>query len=174
MTESLATRFDISRRGIVIDSILCGNCDIGVETTSHLFFTCDMATSVRRLINRWWEVPDMEIDSYATWKGWIVTIRMASKTKLMFEGVYYVMWWDHLVVSYTRNFEEEVGSNMNRICEWDDIISKVSSRLSKWKLKTLSIGVRCMVSWGNWRSSQFITDRLGGDISQRVSLLRLK
>ncbi|GKB26039.1 RNA-directed DNA polymerase, eukaryota, reverse transcriptase zinc-binding domain protein, partial [Tanacetum coccineum] len=86
MTESLATRFDISRRGIVIDSILCGNCDIGVETTSHLFFTCDMATSVRRLINRWWEVPDMEIDSYATWKGWIVTIRMASKTKLMFEG----------------------------------------------------------------------------------------
>ncbi|GJY39682.1 RNA-directed DNA polymerase, eukaryota, partial [Tanacetum coccineum] len=33
-----------------------------------------------------------------------------------------------------------VGSNMNRICEWDDIISKVSSRLSKWKLKTLSIG----------------------------------
>ncbi|GJS16267.1 RNA-directed DNA polymerase, eukaryota, reverse transcriptase zinc-binding domain protein [Tanacetum coccineum] len=93
MTESLATRFDISRRGIVIDSILCGNCDIGVETTSHLFFTCDMATSVRRLINGWWEVPDIEIDSYATWKGWIVTIRMASKTKLMFEGVYYVMWW---------------------------------------------------------------------------------
>ncbi|GKF50552.1 hypothetical protein Tco_0147019, partial [Tanacetum coccineum] len=25
----------------------------------------------------------------------------------------------------------KVGSNMNRICEWDDIISKVSSRLSK-------------------------------------------
>ncbi|GKA79518.1 hypothetical protein Tco_0786114, partial [Tanacetum coccineum] len=34
---------------------------------------------------RWWEVPDMEIDSYATWKGRIVTIRMASITKLMFE-----------------------------------------------------------------------------------------
>nr|GFC52601.1 hypothetical protein [Tanacetum cinerariifolium]GFC52655.1 hypothetical protein [Tanacetum cinerariifolium] len=73
MTGSLATRFDISRRGIDIDSILCGNCDIGVETTCHLFFTCEMAISVCRLINRWWEVPDMEIDSYATWKGWIVT-----------------------------------------------------------------------------------------------------
>nr|GEV88292.1 RNA-directed DNA polymerase, eukaryota [Tanacetum cinerariifolium] len=85
MTGSLANRFDISRRGIVIDFILCGNCDIGVETTSHLFFTCDMATSVLRLINRWREVPDMEIDSYATWKGWFVTIRMASKNKLMFE-----------------------------------------------------------------------------------------
>nr|GEY56675.1 RNA-directed DNA polymerase, eukaryota [Tanacetum cinerariifolium] len=32
------------------------------------------------------------------------------------------------------------GSNMSRITSWDDVISKVSSRLSKWKLKLLSIG----------------------------------
>ncbi|GJT43876.1 RNA-directed DNA polymerase, eukaryota [Tanacetum coccineum] len=121
MTESLATRFDISRRGIVIDSILCGNCDIGVETTSHLFFTCDMATSVRRLINRWWEVPDMEIDSYATWKGWIVTIRMASKTKLMFEGVYYVMWW---LLWWYRNKKIFEGKSLIKAMFLDDVISK--------------------------------------------------
>nr|GEZ21906.1 RNA-directed DNA polymerase, eukaryota [Tanacetum cinerariifolium] len=29
---------------------------------------------------------------------------------------------------------------MSRITSWDDVISKVSSRLSKWKLKLLSIG----------------------------------
>nr|GFB10071.1 RNA-directed DNA polymerase, eukaryota [Tanacetum cinerariifolium] len=34
----------------------------------------------------------------------------------------------------------KVGSNMSRITSWDDIISKVSSRLSKWKLKLFSIG----------------------------------
>ncbi|GJS98286.1 RNA-directed DNA polymerase, eukaryota [Tanacetum coccineum] len=33
-----------------------------------------------------------------------------------------------------------VGDNMSRIASWDDIIFKVSNRLSKWKLKTLSIG----------------------------------
>ncbi|GKC85126.1 hypothetical protein Tco_1140843 [Tanacetum coccineum] len=32
--------------------------------------------------------------------------------------------------------------NMSRIALWDDIIFKVSNRLSKWKLKTLSIGGR--------------------------------
>ncbi|GJX55764.1 hypothetical protein Tco_0484102 [Tanacetum coccineum] len=92
MTESLATRFDISRRGIVRERFYGAVIVtlVIVRHTSFVFFTCDMATSVRRLINRWWEVPDMEIDSYATWKGWIVNIRMASKTKLMFEGVYYV------------------------------------------------------------------------------------
>nr|GEV18797.1 zinc knuckle CX2CX4HX4C [Tanacetum cinerariifolium] len=36
----------------------------------------------------------------------------------------------------------KVGSNMSRITSWDDVISKVSSRLSKWKLKLLSIGCR--------------------------------
>lgn len=36
----------------------------------------------------------------------------------------------------------KVGCNMNRINSWDEVISKVSSRLSKWKLKSLSIGGR--------------------------------
>ncbi|GJT83575.1 RNA-directed DNA polymerase, eukaryota, reverse transcriptase zinc-binding domain protein, partial [Tanacetum coccineum] len=36
----------------------------------------------------------------------------------------------------------KVGSNMSRINSWDDVISKVSSRLSKWKLKLFSIGDR--------------------------------
>nr|GEZ59139.1 RNA-directed DNA polymerase, eukaryota [Tanacetum cinerariifolium] len=35
-----------------------------------------------------------------------------------------------------------VGSNMSRITSWDDVISKVFSRLSKWKLKLLSISGR--------------------------------
>nr|GEW56295.1 RNA-directed DNA polymerase, eukaryota, reverse transcriptase zinc-binding domain protein [Tanacetum cinerariifolium] len=34
----------------------------------------------------------------------------------------------------------KVGSNMSRITSWDDVISKVFLRLSKWKLKLLSIG----------------------------------
>ncbi|GKB61749.1 hypothetical protein Tco_0917935 [Tanacetum coccineum] len=34
------------------------------------------------------------------------------------------------------------GGNMSRINSWDEVISKVSTRLSKWKLKTLSISGR--------------------------------
>nr|GEX27938.1 ribonuclease H-like domain-containing protein [Tanacetum cinerariifolium] len=36
----------------------------------------------------------------------------------------------------------KVGINMSRITSWDDVISKVSSRVSKWKLKLLFIGGR--------------------------------
>ncbi|GJY74776.1 RNA-directed DNA polymerase, eukaryota [Tanacetum coccineum] len=35
-----------------------------------------------------------------------------------------------------------VGGNMSKIKAWDDTIGKLNSRLSKWKLKTLSIGGR--------------------------------
>nr|GEX53511.1 RNA-directed DNA polymerase, eukaryota [Tanacetum cinerariifolium] len=33
-----------------------------------------------------------------------------------------------------------VGGNMNRIQSWDDIVNRVKSWLSKWKMKMLSIG----------------------------------
>ncbi|GJX83173.1 reverse transcriptase domain-containing protein [Tanacetum coccineum] len=36
----------------------------------------------------------------------------------------------------------KVGGAMSRIKSWDDVVAKVSSGLSKWKLKTLSIGGR--------------------------------
>ncbi|GKD77838.1 RNA-directed DNA polymerase, eukaryota, reverse transcriptase zinc-binding domain protein [Tanacetum coccineum] len=75
MTNSLPTRFNISRRGIDIDSISCVNCDSGVETTNHLFFTCDMAKQVSQLIARWWDVPFIDIDSYGNWRTWIGNFR---------------------------------------------------------------------------------------------------
>nr|GEY68747.1 RNA-directed DNA polymerase, eukaryota [Tanacetum cinerariifolium] len=36
----------------------------------------------------------------------------------------------------------KVGDNMSRFNSWDEVISKVSNRLSNWKLKALSIGGR--------------------------------
>ncbi|GKB17573.1 RNA-directed DNA polymerase, eukaryota [Tanacetum coccineum] len=36
----------------------------------------------------------------------------------------------------------KVGGNMSRINSWEEVITKVSTRLSKWKLKSLSIGGR--------------------------------
>ncbi|GJV72163.1 RNA-directed DNA polymerase, eukaryota, partial [Tanacetum coccineum] len=56
----------------------------------------------------------------------------------------------------------KVGGSMSRISEWNDVVDKVKARLSKWKLKTLSIGGRLTVhnavpchrkaSWIKWSS----------------------
>nr|GEU36797.1 RNA-directed DNA polymerase, eukaryota [Tanacetum cinerariifolium] len=51
-SNSLPTRFNISRRGSPLNSIKCGICDTGVETASHLFFSCDLVRQLVRLIAR--------------------------------------------------------------------------------------------------------------------------
>ncbi|GJR98447.1 RNA-directed DNA polymerase, eukaryota, partial [Tanacetum coccineum] len=121
MADSLPTRFNISRRGIDIDSLVCVNCDRGVETSRHLFFECCMAKQVTQLINRWWDVSDMEIDSYERWKTWLVNIRMPSRNKKMLEGVYYVMWW--LIWSFRNKkiFEAKV---LSKALFFDDVVCK--------------------------------------------------
>nr|GEV87888.1 RNA-directed DNA polymerase, eukaryota [Tanacetum cinerariifolium] len=85
MTNSLPTRFNISCRGICIDSILCANCDKGVETSSHLFFSCSMARMVVTLILRWWYIPVVELDSYDDWTLWFDNVRLPFKNKKMLE-----------------------------------------------------------------------------------------
>ncbi|GKC09769.1 RNA-directed DNA polymerase, eukaryota, reverse transcriptase zinc-binding domain protein [Tanacetum coccineum] len=92
-TDSLPTRFNISRRGIDIESIMCAICDNGVETSSHLFFSCCMVRQIGCMIARWWDVPYVEVESHEEWIYWLVNLRISSKHKLMIEGVFYVMWW---------------------------------------------------------------------------------
>nr|GFA54722.1 RNA-directed DNA polymerase, eukaryota, reverse transcriptase zinc-binding domain protein [Tanacetum cinerariifolium] len=62
-TDSLPTRFNASRRGIHIDSIMCAICDKEAETSSHLFFSCCMARQTVHIITCWWDVPYGEVDS---------------------------------------------------------------------------------------------------------------
>ncbi|GJW45497.1 RNA-directed DNA polymerase, eukaryota, reverse transcriptase zinc-binding domain protein [Tanacetum coccineum] len=93
MTDSLPSRFNVSRRGIPIDSIKCGICDLGVETSRHLFFSCYLARQITPSIVRWWDIPYADLESYKDWKAWLTGIRLPSKNKLMLEGVFYVLWW---------------------------------------------------------------------------------
>ncbi|GJY36139.1 RNA-directed DNA polymerase, eukaryota, reverse transcriptase zinc-binding domain protein [Tanacetum coccineum] len=88
MSDSLPTRFNISRRGICIDNIRCVICDKGVETSSHLFFSCCMVCQVICLISRWWGVTEVEFESYDGWLAWLVNMLLPYRNKLMLEGVF--------------------------------------------------------------------------------------
>nr|GEZ10758.1 RNA-directed DNA polymerase, eukaryota, reverse transcriptase zinc-binding domain protein [Tanacetum cinerariifolium] len=91
--NALPLRFNISRRGIDIGSILCPVSNCRVETSSHLFFRCSTTRRIMRKISSWWDISYVEIDSYEDWMGWLVSLRMPAKIKLMFEGVFYELWW---------------------------------------------------------------------------------
>ncbi|GKD37327.1 RNA-directed DNA polymerase, eukaryota [Tanacetum coccineum] len=48
----------------------------------------------------------------------------------------------HLFYADEAIFSVKVGASMSRLNSWKEITAKISSELSKWKLKTLSIGDR--------------------------------
>nr|GEX82144.1 hypothetical protein [Tanacetum cinerariifolium] len=51
--DGFPTRLNISRRVIDIESILCLMCGKAVESTSHVFFTCQMSKEILRKTSRW-------------------------------------------------------------------------------------------------------------------------
>ncbi|GJR01764.1 hypothetical protein Tco_0524748 [Tanacetum coccineum] len=61
---------------------------------------------------------------------------------------FFCRYWkllEHDIVAAVKEFFTsgiKVGGAMYRIISWDDVVAKVSARLSKWKLKTFSIGGR--------------------------------
>ncbi|GJV67006.1 RNA-directed DNA polymerase, eukaryota [Tanacetum coccineum] len=112
---------------------------------SHLFYADDVI-----FVGKW------ELSNLSTIVNVLKWFHLASglkinllKSKLMGIGIPH-----NVVVSAARSIGcsvmhtpfnylgVKVGASMSRICSWDDVVAKLSSRLSKWKLKTLSIGAR--------------------------------
>nr|GEZ42849.1 RNA-directed DNA polymerase, eukaryota [Tanacetum cinerariifolium] len=55
-TNALPMRFNLSRREIDIDTLMCPVCKGGVETTSLLFFQCVLSKQIMRKVSSWWNV----------------------------------------------------------------------------------------------------------------------
>nr|GEW67565.1 RNA-directed DNA polymerase, eukaryota [Tanacetum cinerariifolium] len=102
------TRLNISRRGIDIHSITCPICDCRVESSEHLFFRCNLTIQIAHKISLWWNVNFEDVNSYDEWSTCMVSLRLAAKSKLMFEGVFYVMWWIIWIYRNKLLFEDKV------------------------------------------------------------------
>ncbi|GJU23088.1 retrotransposon protein, putative, ty1-copia subclass [Tanacetum coccineum] len=136
-SNALPTRFNISRRGMDIDSIDCPICKMGVETTSHVFFQCNVVRQVMRKISSWWNVEYMEVNSYEEWRSWLVSTRIRSNIKVIIEGIYYGLWW---VMWNFRNkilFDTKIPEKARRLL-LDSAIHEEWTRLKVWRCSKIS------------------------------------
>ncbi|GJZ61623.1 RNA-directed DNA polymerase, eukaryota [Tanacetum coccineum] len=120
--DALPSRFNISRRGIDIESILCPVCECGVESSSHLFFKCSLVRQIVRKISVWWDVAYKDVNSYEEWLTWLVSLRISAKLKMMFEGVFYILWWH--IWTYRNKIIFETKAPMKSVI-YDDVVSSL-------------------------------------------------
>ncbi|GJW19403.1 RNA-directed DNA polymerase, eukaryota, reverse transcriptase zinc-binding domain protein [Tanacetum coccineum] len=76
--DRLPHRFNLSRRGFDIDSILCPLCSRAAETKDHLFSFCEIACDVWRLVRVWCGISDSHLNSISSWLAWIDGLSSAS------------------------------------------------------------------------------------------------
>ncbi|GJT92828.1 RNA-directed DNA polymerase, eukaryota [Tanacetum coccineum] len=74
-SNKLPTRFNMSVRGLEIQSMVCPVCHVGVETSDHLFFSCLVASSIMAKVLGWWGILDIDISSYQDWVKWFEGLR---------------------------------------------------------------------------------------------------
>ncbi|GJW72022.1 RNA-directed DNA polymerase, eukaryota [Tanacetum coccineum] len=140
-SNALPTRFNISRRGMDIDSIVCPICNAGVESTNHIFFQCVVVRQIMRKISSWWNIDYSDVNSYEEWRVWLVSIRIQSKL----EGVYYGLWW------YMWNFRNKLLFD-KKIPEKALIFDNLVSSSFYW------CKFRCKASfkWDDWLKNPYI------------------
>ncbi|GKA61304.1 retrotransposon protein, putative, ty1-copia subclass [Tanacetum coccineum] len=108
----------------IVDAGLFKGIKIGNSIMiSHLFYAYDAVFIGDRVSNDNYS-PYLQMFSIVS--SFIVKVYSVMKNTLQYLGVM-------------------VGGNMSNVNAWDDIICKLNFRLSKWKLKTLSIGGRLML-----------------------------
>nr|GEW05404.1 putative RNA-directed DNA polymerase, eukaryota, reverse transcriptase zinc-binding domain protein [Tanacetum cinerariifolium] len=145
-TNALPTRFNLSRRGMDIETITCPICNGGVETTSHLFFQCDMVKQLMRKISSWWNIDESAASSYEEWCDWMESIRMQNKMKGILEGVCYGLWWSIWNFCNKHLFDKKIPK---KAVIFDNFVSvSVSFSWCKYRLKA-------SFKWDDWLKNPY-------------------
>ncbi|GJS72804.1 RNA-directed DNA polymerase, eukaryota [Tanacetum coccineum] len=143
--NALPTRFNISHRGMDIDSIVCPICNAGVESTNHIFFQCVVVRQIMRKIYSWWNIDYSDVNSYEEWRVWLVSIRIQSNLKGVLESVYYGLWW------YMWNFRNKLLFD-KKIPEKALIFDNLVSSFFYW----CKFRCKAAFKWDDWLKNPYI------------------
>ncbi|GKC38739.1 RNA-directed DNA polymerase, eukaryota [Tanacetum coccineum] len=69
--DRLPNRWNLSSRGLDIPSISCPMCNSHVESSSHTFFECTVASGLWSLIRNWCEVSIPSFNSFEHMSSWL-------------------------------------------------------------------------------------------------------
>ncbi|GJV55226.1 reverse transcriptase domain-containing protein [Tanacetum coccineum] len=93
--DRLPHRLNLSSRGMDIPTISCPSCNANVESANHVFFECDIATDMWKLVFRWCDIPLFQASSWDSFNDWIISWHASKEKK--------TQWVRHFSIStYSR------------------------------------------------------------------------
>ena len=94
--DKLPHRYNLSSRGLNIQSIVCPICNDHVEHLDHVFFSCDVASNVWRLIHIWSGSKIPIVNSSSDWVSWFVSWHSSQEIKnrvyVIFATTCWILW----------------------------------------------------------------------------------
>ncbi|GJY26569.1 RNA-directed DNA polymerase, eukaryota, reverse transcriptase zinc-binding domain protein [Tanacetum coccineum] len=92
--DRLPHRLNLSARGMDIASIACPSYNDNVESSSHIFFDCDFAKEIWRLISSWCDFPLPTFTSYGHWMSWFTSWQAPKQNShCLYIIVVASFWW---------------------------------------------------------------------------------
>nr|GEU56509.1 RNA-directed DNA polymerase, eukaryota [Tanacetum cinerariifolium] len=99
--DGLPTRWNISRRGMDIPSILCLLCELAIETSKHLFFECAVVKDIFRKICNCFLAPPLRVTTVVSGYcgdseselGWGKTMMGVVSCGAVISGGGWGWWW---------------------------------------------------------------------------------
>ncbi|GJY82091.1 RNA-directed DNA polymerase, eukaryota, reverse transcriptase zinc-binding domain protein [Tanacetum coccineum] len=92
--DRLPHRLNLSSRGMDIPAISCPSCNANVESANHIFFECDIATDMWKLVFRWCDIPLFQASSWDSFNDWNISWHASKEKKHRFYVITTsVLWW---------------------------------------------------------------------------------
>ncbi|KAJ9556045.1 hypothetical protein OSB04_010659, partial [Centaurea solstitialis] len=93
LKEAVPTRFNLSKKGIQLQSLACARCEKGVETLDHSFFLCPAASVLWKKIWAWWGLKSSRIFSVSDFRNLVTRSKKLTRSRLVFLAVCAVALW---------------------------------------------------------------------------------
>ncbi|GKD57249.1 RNA-directed DNA polymerase, eukaryota [Tanacetum coccineum] len=146
--DRLPHRLNLSARGMYIASIACPSCNGNVEFSSHIFFDCDFAKEIWRLIRSWCDFPLPTFTSYGLWKSWFTSWQAPKQNShRLYIIVMASFWW-------IWRFRNSVIFCPHRLRK-SDMFDNIRSSSFSW----LSYRGRMSCSWVDWLKAPLLIAR---------------
>ncbi|KAJ9538427.1 hypothetical protein OSB04_031160 [Centaurea solstitialis] len=101
MLKRLATKLNLAKRNIHIDSYSCAFCGFELESEEHLFISCPLASSLLADIKIWWNLNSPSPNSVNDLLLWGSSTGFEGKKLLAFNTVLFAFCW--IIWDYRNN-----------------------------------------------------------------------